>query len=248
MRPELRLRVFLRSLGLQACWNHQRMQNLGLLGTMLPWLYGLERDEARDRQFCRRYFEFFNTNPYLANYIIGGLIRLEEQRLADPAQDPRLLSTFRDSLGRTFASLGDQLFWLGVRPTLTMGICLLGMHGRSLTILLVVGIFALGQLALRWRALAEGYELGLDIVELLDRSRWHQTIAWAKRLGMFLTGMLTGCYLLRVVDQPALESQAVTWVAVGLGFLLPFFLRKRFPGEGLVLLAFLVACLLGFAL
>ena len=50
----LRLRVFLRSLCLQACWNHQRMQNLGLLGTMLPWLYRLERRADRDRRFCRR--------------------------------------------------------------------------------------------------------------------------------------------------------------------------------------------------
>ena len=69
-------RIFLASLGLQGSWNPQRMQNLGLLATLLGWLRGLPRDVERDSRFCRRYYDFFNTNPYLANYLIGGLLRL----------------------------------------------------------------------------------------------------------------------------------------------------------------------------
>jgi len=103
----LHLAVFLRSLSLQASWNPQRMQNLGLLVTMLPWLHRRPRTLQFDRRFCRRYFTFFNTNPYLANFVIGGLIRLESDRAEDDDIPEELLITFRGSLGRTFASRGE---------------------------------------------------------------------------------------------------------------------------------------------
>ncbi len=72
-------------------------------------------DLEQDRLFCRRYYEFFNTNPYLANFLIGGLVRLEDERAAGPDFPPGTTGTFRQSLGRAFASLGDQLFWLGIQ-------------------------------------------------------------------------------------------------------------------------------------
>ena len=83
----------------------------------MPWLRARDRDLERDRLFCRRYYEFFNTNPYLAGYLIGGLLRLETSSAKAPAACRGARpQTFRDSLGRALASLGDQLFWLGLRP------------------------------------------------------------------------------------------------------------------------------------
>jgi PTS system mannose-specific IID component len=109
--------LFLRSLALQASWNPQRMQNLGLLAVMLTWLRTRAREVGRDRLFCRRYYDYFNTNPYLANYLVGGLIRLEEMRENGESLPPDFTATFRDTVGRALASLGDQLFWLGFRGT-----------------------------------------------------------------------------------------------------------------------------------
>ena len=108
----LQMQIFLRSLALQASWNGQRMQNLGLLVTLLPWLRRQPSDINRDRLFCRRYYEYFNTNPYLANLIIGGLVRLEQESLDSGVGGSAMARTFRDSLCRAFASLGDQLFWV----------------------------------------------------------------------------------------------------------------------------------------
>ncbi len=244
----LHLVVFLRSLSLQASWNSQRMQNLGLLVAVLPWLNGRKRSLQEDRRFCKRYFGFFNTNPYLANFVIGGLIRLETDRSEGEDVSEPLLIMFRDSLGRTFASLGDQLFWLGVRPALTMAICLLGMHGRMIPILLLVGIFALYQLGMRWWALGRGYELGMDIVELLDHPHWHRGIKWSKRAGMFMAGMLGACYLTNVPSLVALQGGGLLWAGVLLGFVIPFIMRKRLPGEGILALAAILSLVLAFAI
>lgn len=231
--------VYVRSLTLQASWNPQRMQNLGLLTTLLPWLERRGWDQVRRRRFFRRYYGFFNTNPYLANFVVGGLLRLESDDVGreGEGEDEDIVATFRDSLARTFASLGDQLFWLGVRPAFVLTICLLALLGWWVAILVVVAAFALGQLELRRRALLSGWQLGFDIVDLLGRPVWHRWISGTKRLAMSLTGVLAGFYFARVwlTPGPGLSGLVVLLVAAGLA--LPLVLRQRLPGEGLLLVA-----------
>lgn len=244
----LQISLFLRSLALQASWNNQRMQNLGLLWNVLPWLRRQKRVVNRDRVFCRRYFGFFNTNPYLSNFLIGGLVRLEDDLAAGCDLEPGMVGTFRDSVGRALASLGDQLFWLGMRPTLVMVISLAGLLGRIHLVLAVVCIFACGQLLLRWVSLRHGYALGLDIVDLLFDSRWHTWIGIAKKSGMVLTGMVAGLYLAKVAEFGTMDNHTLLWIGTGLGIGLPVVLRKRFPGEILILAALFLALLLTFAI
>jgi mannose/fructose/N-acetylgalactosamine-specific phosphotransferase system component IID len=248
MSLRLQWSLFLRSLTLQASWNHQRMQNLGLLWTVLPWLRRNRHDLNRDRVFCRRYYGYFNTNPYLANFLLGGLVRLEDERDAGQEVLPGVIGTFRDSVGRALASLGDQLFWLGLRPTLVMVICLAGLLGHIFSVLAVIGIFTVGQLLLRWLALRKGYDLGMDIVELLIDPRWHAWIARTKRAGMVLTGMVAGLYLAQVTEAGGVADRGLLWIGTGLGMGLPVILRKRLPGELLILVALVLALVLTFAI
>lgn len=244
----LQLQLYLRSLALQASWNGPRMQNLGLLVTLLPWLRAQRRDINRDRLFCRRYFEYFNTNPYMANLIIGGLVRLEQESADRNIDQSALARTFRDSLCRAFASLGDQLFWLGLRPALTMAVCLLGMLGHSGSVLVVVGVFAVLQLGLRYWALRRSYSLGLDIVELINHPHWHRAIALTKRASLVLMGMVAGLYLTRLTSLDFMSGKGLLWAGVALGLGLPLVMRKRLPGEGLVGVALVLALLLAFAI
>lgn len=247
----LRWSVFLRSLALQASWNHQRMQNLGLLACLVPWLRARDRDLERDRMFCRRYYEFFNTNPYLAGYLIGGLLRLEQQR-EDAGGLPRgQAQTFRDSLGRAFASLGDQLFWLGLRPAAVLLGCLLvmtaGFAGAAALTVLVLGAIS-SQLWWRWAAVGRGYALGYGLVDLLGDRRWHRAIAGAKRATVLFGSILAG-WLLRAVWE-----QSVGWppaMSVGVLFAalaLPSLARRRWSGEFIVLGAGVLGVVLFFAL
>jgi mannose/fructose/N-acetylgalactosamine-specific phosphotransferase system component IID len=250
MSRRLQTGLFWRSLMLQASWNPQRMQNLGLLTIMLTWLRARPRDVGQDRLFCRRYFDFFNTNPYLANYLVGGLVRLEDMRAAGADLPPGITATFRDTVGRALASLGDQLFWLGLRPTLIMAVCLLGMEGRADLVLLATGVFALGSFALRWLALGHGYALGMDIVDLLNRRVWHLAISWGKRAGVLLTGMVGGSFVARIMALEAEGSEGTglpLWVGIAVGIGLPLVLRRRYPGEVLVIVALVLGFVLDFA-
>jgi mannose/fructose/N-acetylgalactosamine-specific phosphotransferase system component IID len=211
------------------------------------------RDAERDRLFCRRYYEFFNTNPYLAGYVIGGLLRLEQERDGAGGLPRGQAQTFRDSLARALASLGDQLFWLGVRPAVALLGCVLaaaagaaGLVALAALALLVVA----GQLVWRWQALGRGYAAGYDIVVLLGDARWHRAIAGAKRATMVLAGVLTGWFLHTGWEQ-APRLGVPPWIGVvvlgGLMFLPPL-ARRRWTGEFLLLAAAVLGVVLTFAL
>ncbi len=174
--------------------------------------------------------------------------RLQDEQAAGREMPPHMAGTFRDSVGRALASLGDQLFWLGLRPTIVLVICLAGLLGQISSILAVVGIFALGQLLVRWISLRVGYDLGLDIADLLLDRRWHIWINRTKRIGMILTGVVAGLYLSQVAASGAGSEKSLLWIGTALGMGLPVVLRKRLPGEILVLAALALALLLTFAI
>ncbi len=246
----LRCAVFFRSLGLQASWNHQRMQNLGLLVCLMPWLRGRERDPERDRLFCRRYYEFFNTNPYLAGYVIGGLLRLEREREGVGGLPRGQAQIFRDSLARALASLGDQLFWLGLRPMVALLGCALALAGQVWLVVALGLVVGAGQLVWRWRALGRGYAAGYDIVSLLGDPRWHRAIAGAKRAVRVLAGLSAG-WLLRHAWEGSGQVGTTPWallavLVAALG--LPVVVRRRWAGEFMVLATGVLALLLAFAL
>jgi mannose/fructose/N-acetylgalactosamine-specific phosphotransferase system component IID len=222
--------VYLRCLALQASWNDERMQNLGLLAALAPWLRRRDPDLADRRRFCRRHLGVFNTNPYLASLVVGGLIRLE----GDPAVTPATKVAFRDTLARVCGSLGDQLFWLGLRPVVALAAILLGLAGQWAAVLAAVGVFAVGQLWLRRRWLEAGYALGRDVVDLLARRVWYRAIVVAKRLALALTGLLAGVY---IAGNPDREHA----IGVVIGLVLPLVLRQRIPGEAQALVGLALA-------
>ncbi len=242
----VRWSVFRRSLTLQASYNPQRMQNLGLLYAMLPWLRCSGGSGGKRRRFCRRHFGFFVTNPYFANFILGGLLRLEDENLCEGGRLDRTVDSFKDSLGRALASLGDQLFWLGLQPALLLtgaAAVLAGLHWAPVILL---GIFAIAQIVLRYRSLDVGYRLGMDIVELLDRPVWHRAILTAKRAGMFAGGACFGLIAVRVLrggaDVDPLILAAI-WLAAGAAAAV---LRRRWTVESILLMVAPLALALAY--
>jgi len=244
----LRLRLFLRLILLQASWNSQRMQNLGLLYCLLAWLRRQGADADFRRRFFRRYYGFFNTNPYLAGFLVGGLARLETEG-SEGADIPRqLLATYRDSLGRAFASLGDQLFWLGLRPALTLVACLLALMGKPMAVVGVFAVFMLFQLGLRWWSLGYGFGSGMDILGLLDHPFWHKAIWFIKRLALVAAGAVAGVFLGKFQGLGGTGGLSVFGVGIGLGMGMPLVLRRRLPGEVMLLIGMVVCGVLGFAI
>jgi PTS system mannose-specific IID component len=246
--PGVRASIYLRTLALQASWNPQRMQNLGMLVALLPWLRRNVVDPDERRRFCKRHFEFFNTNPYVAPYVVGGVLRLETERLVAGEAGAVRIRTFRDSLARSFAAVGDQLVWLGMRPAVLLLAAVAVLLGLPAVAVGVVVVSALIQLELRRRALDVGFRRGFGLVEVLARGGWHRAVTASKNAGKLLTGVAAGCFFGRILAAPAGADSPGPVLAIALGAVLPLLARDRLSGEGYLLCAAVLVPVLSYGL
>lgn len=234
---DLEQRLWWRSLALQAAWNHQRMQNLGLLHVLTPWSHWRQLDAGQRRLLARRHLGYFNTNPYLAPYILGGLVRLEDERLHGQPVPDRLIGSFRDSLSRACGALGDELVWLGARPATMLLAVLVGWQLAWPWALGVLALAALAQLSLRRRALRVGFARGLDVLQVFERPIWHRAAAWAARASLALTGLLAGLFFAGGRSVGALPTAWMLAVVIVVGLTVAVVTSQRRSSELQFLLA-----------
>lgn len=221
--------VVARSLLLQSCWNYQGMQNLGFAFALQPWLRSIERKggpPAADS--TRRHLEFFNTQPYMACFVLGVTGRLEEELAASPPEARLMvaqrISRLKAAFGSALAGVGDSLFWGTLRPACAaLGICLwllfytLGAEEpfawAALGYLLAYNVPAL---ALRWRGLSLGYGLGEALAGELKRFNWQERMRKVRWAGLVLAILVTLAALAVPPSAPAASWWNVAAVAAAL--------------------------------
>ncbi|MBJ6760033.1 PTS system mannose/fructose/sorbose family transporter subunit IID [Myxococcaceae bacterium JPH2] len=162
------LRVFLRSLFLQASWNPKGMQNLGLAYAVYPALERLYPAGPAREEAVRRHLVFFNTHPYVAAAIVGGVVN-HEQRIARGEESPDRVVAFKAALMGPLAALGDGFFWLSLKPAVG-AVCatlvpLLGVWAVALFLVLYNLVHVLLRVRLYWL----GLFLGDRLVEAVAR-------------------------------------------------------------------------------
>jgi PTS system mannose-specific IID component len=120
----IRWRVFRRSLFLQASWNPKGMQNLGLAWALYPALCWLYPEPAARKAALERHLSPFNTHPYVAAAIVGGVL-YHEERIARGEEGPERVEAFKRALMGPLAALGDGFFWLSLKPAVGALCCAL---------------------------------------------------------------------------------------------------------------------------
>ena len=124
--------MFLRSFFIQAGWNYERFQNLGFAFCLEPALRRIYPDPARFKAALLRHLAIFNTQPYMASFVLGNIARMEQEASASPSPEAALknMPGVKQALASSFASIGDRIFWGRLKP-MTVQICLLeGAAGR----------------------------------------------------------------------------------------------------------------------
>jgi len=163
------VRVLIRSFTLQASWNFERLQSLGVFYTLAPALRCLYRGEELELA-CRRHLEYFNTHPLLASPILGTILSLEEKRKR--GEESYLgVQEFKGMVMAPYAAIGDALFWGAVRP-LAAGVALFpAVRGTLWAPLVFLGLFNVPHLWFRVVGLFRGYFLELRVIENIQRRR-----------------------------------------------------------------------------
>ncbi|MDR3244382.1 MAG: PTS system mannose/fructose/sorbose family transporter subunit IID [Elusimicrobiota bacterium] len=108
---KLYITMFLRSIFLQTVWNYERMQNIGFLYVIKPFIDSISNNKEEKKEIFIRHLGFFNTHPYMANIIIPICVNAEE---ALHNADNRYIGNmdfYKTAMASSFAALGDSFFW-----------------------------------------------------------------------------------------------------------------------------------------
>jgi mannose/fructose/N-acetylgalactosamine-specific phosphotransferase system component IID len=218
-------RLFLRSLFIQAAWNYRGMQHLGLLWAQLP---ALPEDKEARRAAMARGAEFYNAHPYLCGYLLGAAARLE------PQGEGESLSRLKKAALSPLGAVGDRLFWAGLRPLAgavgVLGLALLaaspsastqGLYWAVALGALAVLAFNIVHLQWRWRALRDGFDLGLGVAQSIRGLVNHQGLAHTGAALCVLAGLMAPLLGAGAADAGGLPGVLMFLLLLAAGWQLP---------------------------
>lgn len=185
MQRSVLIKLFLRSLTIQASLNFARMQALGFAYAMLPLLHSLwGEDRARLAEALTRHLEPFNTHPYLTAAILGTVAKIEEE--GDPAGADHL----KKALMGPYAAIGDVFFWGTLRTFCGVTAVLLALAGIAAAPFAVLALYDPAHLWVRLKGFSEGYRRGRDGVGFIGRLDLPGTAKRIRILTVIVVGVL----------------------------------------------------------
>ena len=237
----VRAAILLRLLGIQGVWNYETMLGNGIAFCLEPALRRLPGGRGGEayRAAMARHSGYFNAHPYLASVAVGALARAELEGL--PAAQ---IERFRVAAPGPLGSVGDRLVWAGWLPLVScVALLAFGLGATPWTVLLLfLGLYNAGHLALRIWGLQAGWDHGLRVAQALGNPVLRNGPPHVARALALVAGIA-----LPVAAQALLgEGRALlggVLAAVALGALLVTRLQGRFEGWRLaiyVLAAFLL--------
>ena len=175
----VRLQVFWRSLFIQAGFNPTGMQSLGLTYALLPALKQLYPDPEAQHDAVRRHLSTtFNTHPYVAAAIVGGIL-WHEERISRGEEPAESVDQFKSSLQGPLAALGDGFFWLSLRPAVGAVCAALVPILSAWSAVLFLVLYNAVHFTARARFFRHGYSQGPELVTWLAAANIPR---WGERL------------------------------------------------------------------
>jgi mannose/fructose/N-acetylgalactosamine-specific phosphotransferase system component IID len=178
-------RLYWRSFFVQNGWSYERMMALGFLWILKPLTKRLFPTTEEQRGFLKRHLLSFNANPYLVNYVVGAVVRMEEEKT--PEEE---IIKFKSSLRGPVGAIGDRLIWQNLRPALLILGLILAVTIGFFGALIFWIIFNLYQAFLRARGIVKGYDLGSGLSGELAKGYLQSMTEWSSRLGAVLLGII----------------------------------------------------------
>ncbi|MFO0595233.1 MAG: PTS system mannose/fructose/sorbose family transporter subunit IID [Myxococcaceae bacterium] len=172
-------RIAWRSLFIQAGFSPEAMQSLGLLYVLAPAWPRLFPDEARRQEAVQRHLSPFNTHPYAAAAMVGGIL-FHEERLARGEGTAEDVERFKQTFMGPLAALGDGFFWLSLRPAMgALAVALTPWLGAWSVVLFLATYNAVHFVTRLW-LFSTGYRYGGGAV-VMKLSAWKVPL-WSNRL------------------------------------------------------------------
>ena len=161
-----RLAMFVRLLAIQGAWNYETLLGNGIGFCVEPALRLLPGGQGGDayRAALARQSQYFNAHPYMAAVAVGALARAELD-----GEQPARIERFRTALCGPLGSVGDRLVWAAWLPACSIAaLAAFGFGvGTGGVLLVFLGIYNAGHMALRAWGLSAGIDHGMKVASAL---------------------------------------------------------------------------------
>lgn len=263
-------KVFLRTFFLQIFWNYRKMQNIGRLLVILPILKNLYKEHPdRIKRAMQRNLDAFNSNPVMASYSLGAIIKQEEKiaktesiKLLGEERELRAISV---STSNAAASIGDRLFWATLKPfSLLLLIITLytvqvytfksletpieRMFAAIGAVIFSLFVYNIPALIVRYKGLKDSYNGNEDDFFGLIKINWNRIIYTLKTTGQILTFGIFVYSLYINFSGEGISADLLTRTALLVSFLvLSIWTRKlNIPNIYLYIAATIIFCVASF--
>ena len=197
MTEDVFKKTFWRSFPLQACFNFERMQNIGFAYMMIPALKKLYPNKEDLKIALKRHLTIFNTTPAVVTFIAGATIAMEEKiknaKEKGEEADEESINAVKTALMGPLAGIGDSFFW-GTFRIIGAGIgASLAAKGSIMGAVLFLLIYNIPHLIVRYQGLKLGYKSGVSFLESLSKGGVIALLTEvAKILGLVVVGSMCG--------------------------------------------------------
>lgn len=187
--PKILNKMIWRSLFLQSSFNYERMQACGWLYSILPGLKEIHKNKEDLSKSMKLHMEFFNTHPFLVNFIQGIVIAMEENK-----EDINTIRGIKVATMGPLGGIGDSIFWLTVLP-IAAGIgASFALDGQIVGPIIFLIIFNFIQMALRYFLMHYGYKTGVSAIHNLKENTQKLSRS-ATIVGLTVVGALIASYI-----------------------------------------------------
>ncbi|MCP4481229.1 MAG: PTS system mannose/fructose/sorbose family transporter subunit IID [bacterium] len=202
------IRTAIKSFFIQALWNFEKMQNIGMMFVLMHPLSKIYRGDAQGyHNALKRHLDFFNIHPYMANIVIGVVLGLEERVSLNNEDLEAEINTVKSTMAGPLSAIGDSFFWGLWRPVVTLLVCLayflfFNVNDYSLagTLFIVFGflvIYNIPHIILRFKALRVAYRQGTSVIVYIKKWQDFKIEAKLKLLGFLLLLGIFVIFLIR---------------------------------------------------
>ena len=231
----VRTAIFFRTLAVQGAWNYETMLGNGIAFALEPALRLLPGGRGGEayRAALARQCGYFNAHPYLASVAVGALARAELD-----GEPPEMIERFRTACCGPLGSVGDRLVWAGWLPAcVVLALAAFGLGASPVAVvLLFLGSYNAGHLALRIWGLRAGYRHGLRVAGALGAPVLRQGPAHVARAAALVAGVALPLAVRGVIG-PARGALAAVIAAAALGAVVLARLHGRVEGWRIAVVA-----------
>jgi mannose/fructose/N-acetylgalactosamine-specific phosphotransferase system component IID len=187
---------------LQACWNFERLQNVGFTAAiynMLSIIYANDRENMK--RAVKRHMGFFNTHIFFSSAVLGVMARLEEELPnAKPEEKERDIENTKMGIMGPLAAIGDSLFWSGIKPfALLVGTGAVLLSGYTVAswvqaIVLAMLVYNVPRFVVRYYLLFKAYFDYRELFVFIQKVKFQDIMKSIKIIGMGLLGGIMAGY------------------------------------------------------